>query len=723
MPLAPLNMRQNPVAGTDYSNLPPVQVQVALDGKSDKEQNKNNILRVELPDGSVSINFNAPASSVESDDFNENLALKISGDVLAGLGSELVRLIKQDDESRQEWLQQYVAGLELLGTKIETPRSNASDGSTAVEGQSTVRHPLLIESVVRFQSNARGEMLPATGPVRVRNDGLESLISSVSALALERDFNHYLTVTAPEYYPDTERLFFSLGFGGTAFKKVYYCPLRRRPVSEFVDVKDVIVSNAETNIQSCSRVTHAIHMSASILKRMQLVGIYRDVSLSDMAPTEKNIVDQKIDQLQGITQNANNRTESKDRDIYECYCELDIPGFEHEEDGEPTGLKLPYRVTLDKASEQVLEIRRWWKDGDPSYLRRQVFVEYIFVPGLGFYGLGFLHLLGNTTMALTAALRLCIDNGMFANFPGFLYAKSAGRQLTNEFRVAPGSGVAIDTGGQPIQNMVANLPYRGVDAAFLNLIQMVEQGGQRLGGIADMAVGDANTEAPVGTTIALIEQATKIMSAAHKRMHAAQAREFQLLKELFKECPEAFWENNRFPAGTWTPETLISALDNANLVPVADPNTPSQTARIQKAMAIKQMQTANPGLYDPKTVDMRILTMLGIEDAQSLFAPPSPPPQDPVPMMTAQAKLMDSQSKLAEVKVRALDAAADAQNRAADRESREKIAMYQLAREIAVHPESAKTAESFIQPQTEEIEQESRADGNAQATDLGNLSP
>jgi hypothetical protein len=464
-------------------------------------------------------------------------------------------------------------------------------------------------------------------------------------------------------------------------------------------------------------------MSASILKRMQLVGIYRDVSLSDMAPTEKNIVDQKIDQLQGITQNANNRTESKDRDIYECYCELDIPGFEHEEDGEPTGLKLPYRVTLDKASEQVFEIRRWWKDGDPSYLRRQVFVEYIFVPGLGFYGLGFLHLLGNTTMALTAALRLCIDNGMFANFPGFLYAKSAGRQLTNEFRVAPGSGVAIDTGGQPIQNMVANLPYRGVDAAFLNLIQMVEQGGQRLGGIADMAVGDANTEAPVGTTIALIEQATKIMSAAHKRMHAAQAREFQLLKELFKECPEAFWENNRFPAGTWTPETLISALDNANLVPVADPNTPSQTARIQKAMAIKQMQTANPGLYDPKTVDMRILTMLGIEDAQSLFAPPSPPPQDPVPMMTAQAKLMDSQSKLAEVKVRALDAAADAQNRAADRESREKIAMYQLAREIAVHPESAKTAESFIQPQTEEIEQESRADGNAQATDLGNLSP
>jgi len=716
-------MRQNPVPGTDYSDLSSVQIEVDLDGKQSEEQNKNNIVRVELPDGSVSINFAPAANDQEGGDFDDNLALNLAPDVLASVGSELVRLIKQDDESRQEWLQQYVSGLELLGTKIEQPRSNAADGSTAVEGQSTVRHPLLIESIVRFQSNARGEMLPSTGPVRVRNDGTTTLLSDVQALALERDFNHYLTVTAPEYYPDTERLFFSLGFCGTAFKKVYYCPIRRRPVSEFVDVKDVIVSNAETSIQSSPRVTHSIRMSASILKRMQLAGIYRDVTLTDVSPGQRNIADQKIDQLQGITPNTASRAEQNDRDIYECYCELDLPGYEHEEDGEATGLRLPYRVTIDKASEQVLEIRRWWKDGDTSYLRRQVFVDYIFVPGLGFYGLGFLHLLGNTTMALTAALRLCIDNGMFANFPGFLYAKSAGRQLTNEFRVAPGSGVAIDTGGQPIQNMVANLPYRGVDGAFLNLIQMVEQGGQRLGGIADIAVGDANTEAPVGTTIALIEQATKVMSAAHKRMHAAQAREFHLLKELFKECPESFWESNQFPAGTWTPQTLVSALNNANLVPVADPNTPSQTARIQKAMAIKQMQTANPALYDPKAVDTRILTMLGIEDAQTLFAPPAPPQQDPVPMMTAQAKLMDSQAKIAEVKVRALDAAADAQNRAADRESREKVAMYQLAREIAVHPESAATAEDFVKPQVEEIEQERQADGNAQGVDLGNLSP
>jgi hypothetical protein len=719
MPLAPLNLRQNPVAGTSYPDLEPMDVQVG--GDEQKEPANSNIIKIEHEDGSISINLGGtlPVGTNSEQDFNANIAMEVDSGYLGGLAAELCRLIKQDDDSRAEWLEQYVKGLELLGTKIESPRNNAADGSTAVEGQSTVRHPLLIESIVRFQSNARGEMLPATGPMRVRNDGLENLSVDVQAEALERDFNHYLTVTATEYYPDTERLFFALGFCGTAFKKVYYCPIRRRPVSEFVDVKDVIVSNAETAMENAQRVTHVINMAPSTLKRMQLLGVYRNVALGDPAPVDKNPVDQKIDQLQGVIPTSATQSDLQSRAIYECYCELDIPGFEHKEDGEATGLRLPYRVTIDKSSQQILEIRRWWKQEDISYLRRQVFVNYTFVPGFGFYGLGLLHLLGNTTMALTAGLRLSIDNGMFSNFPGFLYAKQAGRQLTNEFRVPPGGGMPIETGGQPIQNMVMPLPYRGVDAAFLNLLNMVEQGGQRLGGIADMAVGDANnSQAPVGTTIALIEQATKVMSAAHKRMHAAQAREFQLLKDLFKECPEAFWENNQYPAGNWTPQTLIDALNNVNLVPVADPNTPSQTARIQKAMAIKQMQTANPQLYDPIATDMRILTMLGIDDAQSLFNKnPQGPQQDPAPMMMAQAKLIDAQAKTEEVKVRALDAAADAQNRAADRESRERIAMYQLAREIAVHPESAQIAEKFVEPQEEQITKENQPTNTGVALD------
>ena len=703
MPLAPMNIRQVPVLGNVYDEFDALDMDMTAEGDAEVEVNpKSPYVKVELPDGSVTISFGGQQKSEEegNEDFHENLAMQLDNSTLGQISNELVRLIEQDNESRQELLQQYVMGLDLLGTKIETPRSNASDGSTAVEGQATVRHPLLLESIVRFQANARGELLPSGGPVKIRNDGLDSANINAQAEALEKDFNHYLTVTASEYYPDTERMFFALGFGGTAFKKVYYCPIRRRPVSEFISIPEIIVSNAETTVSTAQRITHVIKMSPSTLKRLQLVGMYRNVILSSAQPPKNNVVDDKLEQLMGVIPRNISNTDNQPREIYECYCELDLPGYEHEDDEGPTGLQLPYRVTIDKTSAEILEIRRWWKEDDEQCLRRQVFVDYIFVPGFGFYGLGLLHLVGNTTMALTAGWRLCIDNGMFANFPGFLYAKQAGRQNTNEFRIPPGGGMPIDTAGGPIQSAVMPLPYRSVDGQFLNLLQLIETSGQRMASTSETNVGEGNSEAPVGTTIALIEQAQKVISAVHKRMHAAQAREFQLLKDLFKECPEAFWENNKYPAYQWTPETLTTALDNINLVPVADPNTPSHAVRIQKAMAIKQLQTQNPTLYDPKKVDERILTMLGIEDAMDLFVPPPPPmppPPDPA-MVMAQAKMIDSQAKMAEVKVKEAHAVSDAQNDAADRESKERIAMLQLAREIAVHPESASTAEQFIKP-------------------------
>jgi len=708
MPLAPMNIRQVPVLGNTPDEFDAMDMDLTASGDADVKVNpKSPYVKVELPDGSVTISFGGPQKKEreEEGDFHENLALYLDNSSLGQIANELVRLIEQDNESRQELLQQYVMGLDLLGTKIETPRSNATDGSTAVEGQATVRHPLLLESIVRFQANARGELLPSSGPVKIRNDGLGSANIDVQAEALEKDFNHYLTVTASEYYPDTERMFFALGFGGTAFKKVYYCPIRRRPVSEFVSIPEIIVSNAETTVSTAQRITHVIKMSPSTLKRLQLVGMYRNVPLSSVQPPKNNVVEDKIEQLQGVIPRNMTNTDNQPREIYECYCELDLPGYEHEDDEGPTGLQLPYRVTIDKTSSEILEIRRWWKEDDEQCLRRQVFVDYIFVPGFGFYGLGLLHLVGNTTMALTAGWRLCIDNGMFANFPGFLYAKQAGRQNTNEFRIPPGGGMPIDTAGQPIQSAIMPLPYRSVDGQFLNLLQLIETSGQRMASTSETNVGEGNAEAPVGTTIALIEQAQKVISAVHKRMHAAQAREFQLLKELFKECPEAFWENNKYPAYQWTPETLVTALDNINLVPVADPNTPSHAVRIQKAMAIKQLQTQNPTLYDPKKVDERILTMLGIEDAMDLFMPPmppGPPPPDPA-LMLAQAKMVDSQAKMAEVKVKEAHAVSDAQNDAADRESKERIAMLQLAREIAVHPESASTAEQLIKPDLQSL--------------------
>ena len=711
MALAPFNIRQNPVSGKTYDDYDPMDVILQAEGGDiePKIDTDKGYIKIENADGSVTINIGQMANPEKKndDEFNENIAMDLDNSALGQISNELLRLIEQDEQSRSEYLQQMVMGLELLGTKIESPKSNSADGSTSVEGQATVKHPLLLEAIVRFQANAQGEMLPAAGPVKVRVDGLESKDIDVSAHALEMDFNHYLTSTAKEYYPDTERMFFSLGFCGTAFKKVYHCPIRRRPVSEFVDVKDVIVSNSETNIESAQRVTHHIKMQPSVMKRMQLLGVYRSVSLTDAGPMKKNVVDEKIDDIQGIKPTQTSNLENELRDVYECYCELDIPGYEHEDaDGNITGLRLPYRVTIDKNSREVLEIRRWWKQGDDNFLRKGVFIEYIFVPGIGFYGFGLLHLLGNSTMALTAGWRLCIDNGMFANFPGFIYAKQAGRQLTNEFRVAPGSGVGIETGGQPIQNIVSNLPYRGVDGAFLQLLELIDQSGQRLGGTAELNVGEGNTQAPVGTTIALIEQAQKVMSSVHKRMHNAQAREFALLRELFKEDPESFWKDNKFPAGTWTEATLVKALNDVNLVPTADPNTPSQTARIQKAMAIKQLQAANPELYNAQAVDERILDMFGIQDAKSLFNPPQPrdPMSDPA-MVMAQAKMLDSQAKVADVKVKAVSAQTEAQNRAADRESKEQIALFQLAREIAVHPESASIAENVIKPNLAELKQ------------------
>ena len=703
-----MNIRQVPVLGSTPDDFGAFDMDMAAENVENVEVNpKSPYVKVELPDGSVTISFGGPQKKEDEEDgdFHENLAMHLDNSSLGQIASELVRLIEQDNESRQELLQQYVMGLDLLGTKIETPRSNATDGSTAVEGQATVRHPLLLESIVRFQANARGELLPSSGPVKIRNDGLDSANIDVQAEALEKDFNHYLTVTASEYYPDTERMFFALGFGGTTFKKVYYCPIRRRPVSEFISIPEIIVSNAETTVATAQRITHVIKMSPSTLKRLQLVGMYRNVQLSAAQPAKNNVVEDKLEQIMGVIPRNISNTDNQPREIYECYCELDLPGYEHEDDEGPTGLQLPYRVTIDKTSSEILEIRRWWKEDDEQCLRRQVFVDYIFVPGFGFYGLGLLHLVGNTTMALTAGWRLCIDNGMFANFPGFLYAKQAGRQNTNEFRIPPGGGMPIDTAGQPIQSAIMPLPYRSVDGQFLSLLELIETSGQRMASTSETNVGEGNAEAPVGTTIALIEQAQKVISAVHKRMHAAQAREFQLLKDLFKECPEAFWENNKYPAYQWTPETLINALDNINLVPVADPNTPSHAVRIQKAMAIKQLQSQNPTLYDPKKVDERILTMLGIEDAMDLFVPPmpqGPPPPDPALMM-AQAKMIDSQAKMAEVKVKAVDAQADAQNHAADRESKERIAMLQLAREIAVHPESASTAEQFIKPDIQNL--------------------
>jgi hypothetical protein len=324
--------------------------------------------------------------------------------------------------------------------------------------------------------------------------------------------------------------------------------------------------------------------------------------------------------------------DDRDREIYEVYCELDIPGFEHKYKGKPSGLEIPYRVTIDASSRQILSIVRNYNEETAEMPEmRKTFVKYTFVPGFGFYDIGLLHVLGNTTNAVTAAWRELLDAGMYANFPGFLISDTGSRQNTNVFRIPPGGAAQVKTGGQPIQQAVMPLPYKEPSTALMSLTENIATTGMRLGGTSEMQVGEGRADAPVGTTLAMIEQATKVLNSVHKRMHAAQAEEFSLLRDCFREHPESFWERNRKPTVEWNPQLLMAALDDVELVPQADPNTASHAQRVMKIMALKQLQAASPQLYDPVAVDKAALRAIGWSNPEQFLKPEAernqPPPE------------------------------------------------------------------------------------------------
>ena len=626
---------------------------------------KGNLLTIEHDDGSITLTLDgAPLGKSEDEGpegWFDNLVDQIGEGELSRISEELLKGINDDLDSRKEWIEDRAQGIKLLGLRIELPGiSGAADGAP-VEGMSKVRHPLLLEAVLRFQANARSELLPTDGPVKVREDNNNATLDSDTlANDLEKDLNHYLTSTAREYYPDTDRMLFMLGFGGTAFKKVYFCPLRNRPVSESVDADDLIVNNAATDLSNASRATHRIYMRPSTVKRMQILGAYKDISLSTPKQVTLDSAQLEMKAQQGIAANQMN-PEDRDREIYECYCELDIVGFEHTLKGKETGLEIPYRVTIDVSSRQVLSIVRNY-DEDTAELpeSRQNFVKYTFIPGMGFYDLGLLHVLGNTTNAITAAQRELLDAGMYANFPGFLYADTGARQNTNIFRVPPGGGALVKTGGMPINQAIMPLPYKEPSQTLMALIENMAQTGMRLGGTAEAAVGEGRSDAPVGTTIAMIDQATKVLNAVHKRMHASQAEEFAMLVRCFKENPESFWQQNRKPARAWDQETFLRGVNQVDLVPQADPNTASQTQRLMKIMALKQIQASNPTLYDPIAIDTAALKAVGWSNPEQFMIPQeaqgSPPPEMQKEMAEMQIKKQDADTKQSAAQARiALD--------------------------------------------------------------------
>jgi hypothetical protein len=629
----------------------PAEVAVSIDAEAPNKvrTDPSGAIEIETDDGSVIIDLNpqqeglfGPRTDVQ--DFNANLAEHIDAGEQGRIADELLRGIMFDEQSRQEWLDTRAQGIRILGLKIEQPRSSVESGS-AVDGMSNIRHPMLLESTLRFQANARGELLPADGPVKAVDKLTMTATTDELAEKLEDGLNYYLTTVATEYYPDTDRMLFYVGFGGCGFKKVYNCPLRQRPVSESVDAKDLIVSNAATDMHNSGRVTHQIRMRQSVLKRMQLAGAYRNVPITTPPGVTLNAVDRQIAETQGIDPNTQQQQEDRDHTIYECYCELDIRGFEHKEDGVPTGLPLPYRVVIEKDSRQILEIRRNWREDDETLAAKICFVKYPYVPGLGFYDIGLIHILGNTSNSLTAAWRELLDAGMFANFPGFLYSKLLGRQNSNEFRVPPGGGAPIDTNGMKIGDAVMPLPYKDISTAFASFIEHISETGQRVGGTAEIQIGEGKQDAPVGTTLALIEQATKVESAVHKRLHAAQAEEFGLLKECFRENPRAFIKAMQARGETdWDEEGFIAALDNASIVPVADPNTPSHIHRLMKAIGLVQLDKQYPGVMDAPKVAKRVAAMMRIDDFDSLLAPPNPHATMPPELQIEMAKLQDAQA-------------------------------------------------------------------------------
>jgi hypothetical protein len=607
-----------------------VQIENADEGADIPEINQDGaIMRIDHGDGSITLSLDGkPIADAEDAEgqpagWFDNLSEKIDESELARIADDLLRGVKDDLESRSEWIEDRAQGIKLLGLKIEIPGLQGSGDGAPIEGMSKVRHPLLQEAVLRFQANARSELLPTDGPVKIRDDanGTTTQRDDI-ANAFEKDMNHFLTSTAREYYPDTDRMLLLLGFGGTSFKKIFFCPLRNRPASDSVDADNLIVNNSATDLSTAMRITHRVNLKPSTVKRLQILGVYRDIDLSTPLQATPDAAAEAMAAQQGVTTTSNN-PDDRDREIYEIYCELDIKGHAHKFKGKVTGLEIPYRVTIDVSSREILSITRNYDQPEPGMLpeARTNFVKYTFVPGLGFYDIGLLHILGNTTNAITAAWRELLDAGMYANFPGFLISDVGARQNTNIFRVPPGGGAQVKTGGQKISDAIMPLPYKEPSQALMGLVQNMSETGMRVGGTSELQVGEGRADAPVGTTLAMIEQATKILNAVHKRMHSAQAEEFSLLVQCFREHPESFWERNRKPTIAWNEQLFLQALTDVELVPQADPNTSSHSQRVMKIMALKQLQAANPQLYDELAIDKAALRSIGWSNPEQFLKP------------------------------------------------------------------------------------------------------
>ena len=558
--------------------------------------------------------------------FDGNLADVIDEAELNRISSDLVGSIEDDLSSREDWEDTYKTGLEFLGMKTE-------ERTEPFEGSSGVIHPLLAESVTQFQAQAYRELLPATGPVRTQVVGAQNEMLVKQAERVKDYMNYMITYEMEEYDPELDQMLFYLPVTGSTFKKVYFDPLKGRAVSKFLHAEDIIVPYGATDLLSSPRITHRLTMDSNEIKKLQLNGFYRDVEIPESQYGGEyggSQIEESIDDVQGVHPSG----PSEDITLYEVHASLDIEGFEDMgPDGMPSGLKLPYIITIIESSGEVLSVRRNYVEVDPMKRAKQYFVHYKFLPGLGFYGLGLTHMIGGLAQASTSILRQLIDAGTLSNLPaGF---KSRGARIRDEDSpLQPGEFRDIDVVGGTLQGSLMPLPFKEPSGTLYNLMGTLVDAGRRFASMADMKIGEMSGETPVGTTMAIMERGTKVMSAIHKRMHYSQKVEFKLLSNIFAETVQAYPYAADMQMG---PEIFAQDFDaRVDVLPVSDPNIFSMSQRIALGQTALQLVQSNPQIHGGPQVlyqaYRKMYEALGVNNIDAIL----PPPPQPMPMNPAK---------------------------------------------------------------------------------------
>ena len=599
------------------------ELQVATEQNIQEQVGPEDVKIEEQEDGSVEINFDPEAiNQPNSQNHFDNLADLLPEEILGRLGSEIYENYENYKTSRRDWEQSYTKGLDLLGFKYENrtqPFQNASG----------VTHPVLGEAVTQFQAQAYKELLPANGPVHTQTMGAPSRQKEDQSVRVKNFMNYQLMNVMKEYEPEFDQMLFYLPLSGSAFKKIYYDELLGRAVSKFVPADDLIVPYTATSIEDAEAVVHKLKMSENDLRKKQVSGFYRDIEINPGYNQETD-VEKKERELEGVKKTREDNIFT----ILEFHMDLDLEGFEDKDNaGDMTGIKLPYIITLDAGSREVLSIRRNYQPMDPLKKKIEYFVHFKFLPGLGFYGFGLIHMIGGLSRTATNALRQLIDAGTFSNMPaGF---KQRGIRVRDEANsIQPGEFRDVDAPGGNIRDEFMPLPFKEPSQTLLQLMGIVVQAGQRFAAIADMQVGDGNQQAAVGTTIALLERGSRVMSAIHKRMYVAMKQEFELLANVFKTYLPA-----EYPYDVVGAQRNIKATDfddKIDIIPVADPNIFSQSQRISLAQTELQLAMSNPQMHNMYEAYRDMYEAIGVKNIDAIL----PPPQQPMPMDPASENIM-----------------------------------------------------------------------------------